>query len=49
MSNKTQIYDFEGSMNENIESSFKEFGAEQVPYFRIIKEAYLILWKSNCF
>lgn len=38
MSKKTQIYDFEGSMDENIENSFKEFGAEQVPYFRIIKE-----------
>ena len=38
LSGKTQIFDFEGSMDENIENSFKQFGTEQVPYFRIIKE-----------
>jgi len=32
------VFDFEGSMDENVENSFKQFGTEQVPYFRIIKE-----------
>ena len=31
------IFDFEGSMIENIESSFRKFGAIQTPYFRIHK------------
>jgi len=35
MSSKTKIFDFEGSMNEKIEKSFREFGAIQVPYFNI--------------
>lgn len=37
MSSKTQIFDFEGSMSKNIEKSFREFGAIQVPYFQIKK------------
>ena len=36
-SNKSKIFDFEGSMNKNIEKSFRQFGTVQVPYFRIIK------------
>lgn len=43
MSDKTQIFDFEGSMNENIENSFRQFGSIQVPYFRIIKQKSLFL------
>lgn len=43
LSGKTQIFDFEGSMDENIENSFKQFGTEQVPYFRIIKSNSLII------
>lgn len=37
MSSKTQLFDFEGSMKENIENSFRQFGTKQVPYFRIKK------------
>lgn len=37
LSEKTQVFDFEGSMDENIENSFKQFGTEQVSYFRITK------------
>lgn len=37
MSTKTAIFDFEGSMNENIENSFRQFGTVQVSYLRIIK------------
>jgi hypothetical protein len=43
MSNNTQIFDFEGSMSENIENSFRQFGTNQVPYFRIIKQKSLFL------
>lgn len=38
-SNKVQIFDFEGSMDEKIANSFQNFGAEQTPYFNI--------WKSK--
>ena len=43
MSNKTKLFDFEGSMSENIEKSFREFGSVQMPYFRIRK------FNSICF
>jgi len=36
-SSKTKVFDFEGSMNENIENSFRQFGSIQKPYFRIRK------------
>ncbi len=36
-STRTSIFDFEGSMDEGIENSFRQFGAEQVPYFYIFK------------
>jgi len=42
MSLKTKVFDFEGSMNENIEKSFREFGAIQIPYFRITKYKSLL-------
>lgn len=32
---KTRQFDFEGSMIENVETSFRQFGATQKPYFRI--------------
>ena len=45
MSTKTKVFDFEGSMSENIENSFRQFGTTQVPYFRINKYNSL-LFKS---
>jgi len=36
-STKVNRFDFEGSMVETIEISFRAFGAEQVPYFKITK------------
>lgn len=33
----TQAFDFEGSMIEGVESSFRQFGARQTPYFQITK------------
>jgi hypothetical protein len=38
-SDKVQVFDFEGSMNEDIENSFRNFGAVQTPYFTV--------WKSK--
>lgn len=43
MSTKSKLFDFEGSMNKNIEESFREFGSVQLPYFRIRK------FNSVCF
>lgn len=40
--NHSGIFDFEGSMNENIENSFSQFGTTQVPYFRIFKHNSLL-------
>lgn len=37
LSNKTKSFDFEGSMIENVERSFRKFGTEQIPYFNITK------------
>lgn len=37
------IFDFEGSMVENIESSYRQFGTKQVPYFRITKANNILL------
>ena len=36
-SDKTKGYDFEGSMIEGVEESFRHFGATQTPYFSIHK------------
>lgn len=33
----TLKFDFEGSMIENVENSFRQFGAVQTPYFQITK------------
>jgi len=43
MSTKSKLFDFEGSMDKNIEESFREFGSTQIPYFRIRK------FNSVCF
>jgi len=37
LSDKTKVFDFEGSMEENIENSFRQFGSIQKPYFQIEK------------
>ena len=37
VSDKTQVFDFEGSMIKNIAQSYLQFGTEQVPYFNISK------------
>jgi len=37
ISGKTQAFDFEGSMIENVAQSYQQFGTEQVPYFCISK------------
>jgi len=37
-STKTKKFDFEGSMIENVENSFRQFGAVQQQYFEIRKE-----------
>jgi hypothetical protein len=37
VSTVTKKFDFEGSMEESVENSFRQFGAVQKPYFRIIK------------
>ena len=37
LSDKVQVFDFEGSMVESIEHSYRLYGAKQVPYFQITK------------
>ena len=37
LADKTQAFDFEGSMIEGVAKSFGEFGAKQTPYFTISK------------
>lgn len=32
-----QAFDFEGSMEENIENSYRQYGTRQIPYFKISK------------
>lgn len=41
LADKTENFDFEGSMIENVAQSFEEFGAEQTPYFEISKSNLL--------
>ena len=43
VSNKTKVFDFEGSMIKGVAQSFQQFGAEQVPYFNISKSNSKIL------
>ena len=42
LSGKGIKFDFEGSMIENVENSFRQFGAEQKQYFHIYREPLLI-------
>lgn len=37
LSTKTKVFDFEGSMDEGIEHSYRLYGAVQTPYFQIVK------------
>lgn len=37
LSDKTEQFDFEGSMIEGVAQSFQQFGTEQLPYFNISK------------
>jgi hypothetical protein len=37
VSEKTKVFDFEGSMDKGTENSFRQFGTVQTPYFRIFK------------
>lgn len=37
ISDKTKSFDFEGSMDEGIEYSYRLYGAKQTPYFKITK------------
>ena len=43
VSRKTKKFDFEGSMIESVERSFRHFGAKQVPYFNIRRTPSLVL------
>ncbi len=49
VSKYTNVFDFEGSMIEGVENSFRQFGAQQVPYFRITKMSrrFKILWHGK--
>lgn len=38
LSGRVKIYDFEGSMIEGVENSFRQFGTKQTPYFGISKD-----------
>jgi hypothetical protein len=42
VNDKTIFFDFEGSMIERVARSFEEFGAEQIPYFKIFKTNNLL-------
>lgn len=48
VSDKTKKFDFEGSMIENVENSFRQFGAIQKPYFKIFRIDSKILKLVNC-
>ena len=37
LQNKVRVFDFEGSMIEGVENSFRKFGAMQTPYYHINK------------
>ncbi len=45
VSTYVDIFDFEGSMIKGVENSFRRFGAQQMPYFKITK-ANNILFKT---
>ena len=43
LSMRTKIFDFEGSMIESVENSFRHYGTKQVPYFKLMKYNSMIL------
>lgn len=43
VSQYVNVFDFEGSMVESIENSYRQFGTVQVPYFRITKANNIVL------
>ena len=45
---QTKAWDFEGSMIENVESSFRQFGGVPVPYYELFKKAKLIQLIELC-
>ena len=53
MTGRVQTFDFEGSMDENVEYSFRYYGTKQVPYFQIVKSNSrifdLLLWLKKHF
>lgn len=48
LANKTKAWDFEGSMIEGVESSFRQFGGIPVPYYEIYKKNKLIQLFEAC-
>ena len=48
VSEKTNKFDFEGSMIENVENSFRQFGATQKSYFNISKTNSKLLKMRSC-
>ena len=48
LANKTQAWDFEGSMIEGVESSFRQFGGVPTPYFELTKCNKLIQLIQAC-
>lgn len=42
LSGKVKVFDFEGSMDENVEYSFRYYGTKQVPYFQIVRSNSLL-------
>lgn len=48
VSDKTQAWDFEGSMIEAVDNSFRQFGGTPVPYYEIYKKNKLIQLIELC-
>lgn len=48
VSKQTQVWDFEGSMIENVESSFRQFGGIPVPYYEMYKKNKLFQLFEAC-
>ena len=48
LADKTATWDFEGSMIETVENSFRQFGGVQCPYFSITKKSKLIEFIDLC-
>jgi len=48
LQSSTKVWDFEGSMIEPVESSFRQFGAIPTPYFEIFKKIKLLALMELC-